>query len=121
MHRALDIADIDLIWPKGPIVSRVPAIDPSAIEWTDKELNVTQRQFVLRVLNNTHGAVPFLLFGPFGTGKSRTSAELILQLVKTRQGVVLVCTQVRRKVTCMDHFFDFVETKHRFVSTNSKK
>jgi helicase MOV-10 len=53
---------------------------------------VQQRQFVEAILDNKHHNVPFMLFGPFGTGKSRTIIELAQQIVMLN-GKVLLCTQ----------------------------
>lgn len=56
-------------------------------------MNADQKGFLEKALNKIHGIAPLLLFGPFGTGKSRTLMELIGILTNYRKAKVLVCTQ----------------------------
>lgn len=93
MHRAIDNADFNLIWPEElkDSVRKGPPVDLRSLQFFDKDLNADQKQFILQILNNSNGNVPFLLFGPFGTGKTRTLSELVRQLVKIQNGKVLVC------------------------------
>lgn len=46
------------------------------------QANNDQRRAVALVLSGVHGAVPFVLFGPPGTGKTSTMIECIFQLLK---------------------------------------
>lgn len=87
-HRAVDKANIDLVWPQA-----LPLFQKSnSIEFFDKKLDKDQRATVESFVNGYNGNVPFLLFGPFGTGKTRTINEIIRQLAK-RKKKVLVCTK----------------------------
>lgn len=82
MHiRALDVVELSLVWPRRvednkPIT--LPDLDKSQL--FDKDLNSEQIQAVANVLHGTSGRVPFLLFGAFGTGKSKTVLEMIKQV-----------------------------------------
>lgn len=89
-HRAVDKASIDLVWPQVLPPSNQKTSIP--IEFFDKKLDKNQKITVENFVNGNNGKVPFLLFGPFGTGKTRTINEIIRQLAK-RQKKVLVCTK----------------------------
>eukprot|EP01117_Protostelium_nocturnum_P012534 TRINITY_DN4618_c0_g2_i4.p1 TRINITY_DN4618_c0_g2~~TRINITY_DN4618_c0_g2_i4.p1 ORF type:complete len:1138 (+),score=362.50 TRINITY_DN4618_c0_g2_i4:190-3603(+) len=98
MHRALTSAKIDIIWPeKKPLVNAAPNWkSKNEIDWKDVEVsrNEEQAHAVLSVVNRAHGDIPFLLFGAFGCGKSRTLLEMIIQILKNNQNAkVLICTQ----------------------------
>lgn len=57
----------------------------------DSELNIQQREAVEAVICNCPQS-PFVLFGPPGTGKTKTLVEMIKQLYFTTQSNLLVCT-----------------------------
>jgi len=85
MHRAVDMVDLNLIWPKDvPVVDAKKLRGVESIEWFDREIlkNEEQMKAIHSVINGLHGRVPYLLFGAFGCGKSRALVELILQLKK---------------------------------------
>eukprot|EP00698_Gefionella_okellyi_P006805 TRINITY_DN1633_c0_g1_i3.p1 TRINITY_DN1633_c0_g1~~TRINITY_DN1633_c0_g1_i3.p1 ORF type:complete len:960 (+),score=166.97 TRINITY_DN1633_c0_g1_i3:272-3151(+) len=50
------------------------------IQLFDTQLNDEQRAAVCNIVNGTMGAVPYLVFGPPGTGKTKTMVEAILQV-----------------------------------------
>ena len=88
MHRAVDDTQLSVAWPEPPVLtSAADADDAAAIAAAvgalvvESELNDSQRSVVARLLRRTHGGAPFLLFGPFGTGKTRTLVEYVKQLI----------------------------------------
>ena len=61
------------------------------ITFFNKNLNQQQQEAVTRILNSKH-QLPYVIFGPPGTGKTVTIVELILQLVKYRTDTrILIC------------------------------
>nr|CAI5863002.1 unnamed protein product [Callosobruchus analis] len=53
--------------------------------------NPEQRTAVYKILNNTAKPVPYIVFGPPGTGKTVTLVEAILQIKKKTEKRILVC------------------------------
>lgn len=56
-------------------------------------LNDEQRIAVHSIINRSSYPLPFLLFGPPGTGKTRTIVAAIEQIVRTTERAILVCAQ----------------------------
>ncbi|PRP82187.1 putative RNA helicase SDE3 [Planoprotostelium fungivorum] len=98
MHRALDKADPDIIWPtEAPKeIEEKKMKQKKDLVWKDKEVtnNKKQVEAILSVINRLHGHIPYLLFGAFGCGKSRALLELIIQILANEsKSKILVCTQ----------------------------
>lgn len=56
------------------------------------ERNREQHVAVLNILQNSSGALPYLVFGPPGTGKTITIVEAVLQLKDYKpHSKILVC------------------------------
>ena len=51
------------------------------LPWYDKQLNFEQRKAVDAIIKKQYGAVPFIISGPPGTGKTKTLVEAALQLL----------------------------------------
>jgi helicase MOV-10 len=51
------------------------------ISWYDKQLNFEQQKAVDAILKKQYGAIPFIISGPPGTGKTKTLVEAALQLL----------------------------------------
>jgi chromosomal replication initiation ATPase DnaA len=96
-HRAVDNADIKLVWPEAPtdlrlIMQQQQTKQPSSpaaksmadgISWFDKDVpnNPEQANAVKQMVNRHYGSKtpPMLLFGAFGTGKTRYAPMLLMQ------------------------------------------
>ncbi|KAJ3568894.1 hypothetical protein NP233_g5410 [Leucocoprinus birnbaumii] len=94
-HQALDteFTETRILFPDSSHLSRVPA--PRLISTTFNRLiltNAPQLQAVSSIVAASPGALPFVVFGPPGTGKTITVVEAILQLVKKNPGNrILAC------------------------------
>ncbi len=63
------------------------------------ELNEKQQaamNFVMSVTDNRSSIPPLLIYGPFGTGKTRTLAKMTQALVQQPQNKILICTHTNR-------------------------
>lgn len=84
----------DFLFPKMDIVNRSLQVDVSLshgenlkhnisgreFEWFDKNLNIYQKKAVINVLRGECRPLPFLIYGPPGSGKTKTIIECILQI-----------------------------------------
>ena len=82
MHRAVDDVLLELAYPqvapiKEPVDALVKEIHEIATRLPCTELNGQQRAVIARLLRVPGAPAPFLLFGPFGTGKTRTLTEYL--------------------------------------------
>lgn len=56
-----------------------------------ENLNAEQKTAIVNIAKGSSRPVPYLLFGPAGTGKTRTLVAAIEHIVKTTQNHILVC------------------------------
>ena len=86
MHRAIDDTHLDVVWPTVSSArdANWQLQHDAYAETLDlpSEMNVQQRSVVASLLRREHGSAPFLLYGPFGTGKTRTLTEFLKLLLK---------------------------------------
>ncbi|XP_013408833.1 putative helicase MOV-10 [Lingula anatina] len=89
-HRAVALADEhsleDLLFPVAERACKWGTIIPvdSDLRFYDRQLesNAEQRQAVVHIVAGTSRPVPYLIFGPPGTGKTVTLVEALKQVVK---------------------------------------
>ena len=86
MHRAIDAVELDVIWPAS-IPSRTDeqaaaAEAHAASLELPTHMNPQQRSVVSSLLRREHVPAPFLLYGPFGTGKTSTLLEFLRRLIQ---------------------------------------
>lgn len=58
-----------------------------------EQLNESQKKAVVSILHANNSSIPFLLFGPPGTGKTRTLIAAIEEIVRSTENCVLVSAQ----------------------------
>jgi hypothetical protein len=95
-HRSIDNIDMDLFWPTS-IPEHVPKkYSVETLRWTDMKMkaNPEQSEAIVNMLNGTNGTAPYLIFGPFGTGKTRCLVEYAKQvLALQKDSKLLICAQ----------------------------
>jgi hypothetical protein len=97
-HTAVENVDLDVVWPDSSLSPLKPEkkidITPSALADRNIEGNATQFNTVKLGLNSRtfDQNIPLLVFGPFGTGKTKTLVELVYQVFHNRPSSrILVC------------------------------
>jgi hypothetical protein len=93
MHGAVDGLDLSAIFPSN-IANRVPYSTKECLSHIDQSLNKSQINAIHSVLNPDVQAIPTLVCGPFGCGKTRTLRECIrLLLLYAPNTKLLLATQ----------------------------
>ncbi|KAL8997548.1 MAG: hypothetical protein Q9188_006302 [Gyalolechia gomerana] len=61
--------------------------------WFDRHLNHEQKRAVDAILAKAYGNIPFIINGPPGTGKTKTTVETVTQMAfdPTVEGAILLC------------------------------
>ncbi|KAF5270326.1 hypothetical protein FQR65_LT05514 [Abscondita terminalis] len=98
MHSAVDrcVSNglLDYLFPDVSLANRrMPVQRIPNVEFFNGNVchNVEQRIAVETISQIKYCNAPYIVFGPPGTGKTITIVEAILQIVRNRTGVVLVC------------------------------
>ncbi|KAI0693032.1 P-loop containing nucleoside triphosphate hydrolase protein [Cytidiella melzeri] len=99
MHQGLNTAFTEsrVLFPSAADVKNLRAPTQAAMDglkFTDRKIEQNQQQVeaVAAIVDRPAGSVPFVVFGPPGTGKTVTIVEAIRQLVQTKPGTrILAC------------------------------
>lgn len=96
MHKAIDdLSDLDKVLPD----LKNGNFNCISSQLDSNELNEKQQaamNFVLGETDNRSSIPPLLIYGPFGTGKTRTLAKMAQALVQQPQNKILICTHTNR-------------------------
>ncbi|KAH9515064.1 hypothetical protein Btru_019075, partial [Bulinus truncatus] len=116
MHYALDsLQSTDVLFPD--IVKFKPSLNEVSFSMKIKSnvLNEDQMTAVRHIVIDREGYTPpFIMYGPFGTGKTETLAQATMTLLRERPNVrILICTQSNSAA-------DLYITKHLNVFVNKK-
>lgn len=114
MHWALEHINLDVVFPGAP--------EGSTEQWSlspsNSRLNSSQ-SYALRQMLSPQPGPPLLILGPFGTGKTRTIAEAIKELIsmqlknRTTDFRILLCTHSN---SAADHYIK--NYLHPFLTTS---
>ena len=116
MHRAIERADLDSVFPQQP-----ERTDSAWSTFMHSDLSKDQSIALNEMVKTDHGP-PVLILGPFGSGKTRTMATAIVELLKrmdTEGGPeckILICTHSN---SAADHYIeDFIDPFLRTYETS---
>ncbi|KAL5477180.1 hypothetical protein EMCRGX_G023934 [Ephydatia muelleri] len=93
MHKVLDNAQLVGETILFPTVKPPPLLGYASLQFINATLNLQQRRAVEAIVSGACCPVPYILFGPPGTGKTVTVVESILQVYKRDISCkILACT-----------------------------
>ncbi|XP_067314831.1 3'-5' exoribonuclease HELZ2 [Pseudorasbora parva] len=113
MHKAIDdLFDLDKVLPDLKNSNLCISCQSDAQELNEKQQ--AAMNFVLGVTDNKSSIPPLLIYGPFGTGKTRTLAKMAQALVQQPQNKILICTHTNSSADLYirGHFHEYVTTVH---------
>ncbi|XP_058635422.1 helicase with zinc finger domain 2-like [Onychostoma macrolepis] len=91
MHKAIDdLPNLDKVLPDLKNSNFCISSQSDTGELNEKQQ--AAMNFVLSVTDNRSSIPPLLIYGPFGTGKTRTLAKMTQALVLQPQNKILICT-----------------------------
>ncbi len=95
MHKAIDdLPNLDKVLPDLKNSNFCISSQSETGELNEKQQ--AAMNFVLGVTDNRSRIPPLLIYGPFGTGKTRTLAKMTQALVQQPQNKILICTHTNR-------------------------
>ncbi|XP_041367136.1 probable helicase with zinc finger domain [Gigantopelta aegis] len=96
MHFAIDcLQNIDIVFPYTKNVNPSFKQDTALTHVSSKFLNEDQMKVVQHIVAERVGySPPFIMYGPFGTGKTETLAQATMMLIKeSKSARILICAQ----------------------------
>ncbi|KAA0712648.1 Zinc finger domain 2 [Triplophysa tibetana] len=110
MHKAIDdLRDLEKVLPD--LKSRTIHISNQSDTGDLNEQQKAAMNFILSATDNTDSVPPLLIYGPFGTGKTMTLANMARTLVQEPQNKILICTHTNSSADL------YVETYfHQYVT-----
>lgn len=95
MHKAIDdLSDLDKVLPDLKNTNFHISSQSEAVELNEKQR--AAMNFVLGETDGRSSIPPLLIYGPFGTGKTRTLAKMAQALVQDPRKKILICTHTNR-------------------------
>lgn len=100
LHQAIDLVDLNRVCPSEATLAseavragaqRRHASAEAGINVFDPSLNDGQRSAVKAAFALANGACPFLVFGPFGSGKTRVCSAILRLFAANPAATILVC------------------------------
>ncbi|KAK2889663.1 hypothetical protein Q8A67_015038 [Cirrhinus molitorella] len=113
MHKAIDdLPDLDKVLPDLKNSKFCISSQPHTGELNEKQQ--AAMNFVLGVSDNRSSIPPLLIYGPFGTGKTRTLAKMTQALVQQPQNKILICTHTNSSADLYvkGHFHEYATVHH---------
>lgn len=101
-----------VLFPKDKIQFEKPLIRNEHLNWIDLNLNERQKRAVINILKGECRPHPYIVFGPPGTGKTRTIVEAILQIAANIRGSrIIACAPSN---ACADQLAVALVNSNRF-------
>ncbi|KAG1930154.1 helicase with zinc finger domain 2 [Pimephales promelas] len=113
MHKAIDdLPDLDNVLPDLKNINLCISSQSDPEELNEKQQ--AAMNFFLGVTDNGGSVPPLLIYGPFGTGKTRTLAKMAQVLAQQPQNKILICTHTNSSADLYikGHFHEYVTTVH---------
>ncbi|XP_043088068.1 helicase with zinc finger domain 2-like [Puntigrus tetrazona] len=113
MHKAIDdLPNLDKVMPDLKNSKFCISSQSDTGELNEKQQ--AAMNFVLSVTDNGSSIPPLLIYGPFGTGKTRTLAKMAQALVQQPQNKILICTHTNSSADLYvkGHFHEYATVHH---------
>ncbi|RXN03714.1 helicase with zinc finger domain 2 isoform X1 [Labeo rohita] len=113
MHKAIDdLPNLDKVLPDLKNSNFCISSQSDTGELNEKQQ--AAMNFVLGVTGNRSSIPPLLIYGPFGTGKTRTLAKMTQALVQQPQNKILICTHTNSSADLYvkAHFHEYAIVHH---------
>eukprot|EP01114_Cavostelium_apophysatum_P015339 TRINITY_DN4152_c0_g1_i1.p1 TRINITY_DN4152_c0_g1~~TRINITY_DN4152_c0_g1_i1.p1 ORF type:complete len:1313 (-),score=347.23 TRINITY_DN4152_c0_g1_i1:70-3933(-) len=124
MHQALEAMRYSklILFPKEiDLPNEEMRLATTRVEFKDlnPRLNNEQKSVVCNILNNTHGKVPYVCFGPPGTGKTFTLIETVVEILKRQPDTrMLIVTQSNHAADIVAEGLSHYFTPHQLLRLN---
>ncbi|KTF83755.1 hypothetical protein cypCar_00027252 [Cyprinus carpio] len=113
MHKAIDdLPALDKVLPD--LKNSNFCISSQSVTGQLNEKQQAAMNFVMSVTDNRSSIPPLLIYGPFGTGKTRTLAKMAQVLTQQPQNKILICTHTNSSADLYvnGHFHDYATVHH---------